>query len=1006
METTKIFPDLFYGEKMNLFEQLNELSQRSANELIDSIIKDHSQFAGTVSENLTTLRSEISGKNDARAVRTQMKKTFCRIKDLCNTELENDKTFDLDGANSSFESQIKELLEKNDKEIESRFSVEILRSEVGKTPFFKLWKPFKIFGSKIRSPKKMTFETFSFVESFWTLPFLKDLYEIRVDIYKKIIGNLNDIHERMENFQDISMFFDRFNEVFSEINKNDMETTIKELDETIEFINNISKSTAELTAEKDEKIKALSRKIEEDISQKIKYAGTMIVPESSFSPEANLKKREKITEKCLSSSSSWKKYFDFCISSWHKDLELSELQFNTALTGLEITNMINSRHEEKIDPALNSIRDLVIKSKAEIVELKKGEGSELKKAIMLQNRSITKTLRSDLLPKLLESIRNTNYKNLTDLLLDKISQFTDNIKDSHTIITKQDLNSFSPLPHTDRIPTKTLIKNRIEQITHKKAATFLEKIKTDQEKLLRRINDIDTIINSNFEASLNILRENEGEPLKSIEVAAEGLERTGILVEELSVEFENIRASATEFCIGITSEMINKTEDFSIDEKVLVLKMQLMREQTFKKMKASFSATFNIIKQGWDKAVTVITETFSRSKKQISSIRKITGLSAGTDSVGFGFTQYLNNSIKKIEKLPYVYQRLFRMEPLTGEDLFAARKTELNTIKQDYLLWKDGAVASIALFGEKGSGKTTLLNIARNSFLTSSQTINIDLSGTISKTDELFEILKNAFKLGDINTFEELENQLISDSTRRVCIVENIENLYLRTVDGFEAIERFLLLISKTHSNIFWIVSSSLYAYLYLDYVIEIKKHFQRSVLLGPLNESEVEDIILARHFSSGYSLVFKETRSQKNKKQQKVRNEKDRQEIFRKEYFAELARISDGNIYNSIILWLNSIIQVEDEKIIVGSNIVSEYAFISQLPKETLFILAATIQHDSITVDNFMIIFRSSRITAEKTLERLATSGILQKNGESYNIHPFLFKSVTKVLKQNNILY
>ena len=89
-----------------------------------------------------------------------------------------------------------------------------------------------------------------------------------------------------------------------------------------------------------------------------------------------------------------------------------------------------------------------------------------------------------------------------------------------------------------------------------------------------------------------------------------------------------------------------------------------------------------------------------------------------------------------------------------------------------------------------------------------------------------------------------------------------------------------------------------------------------------------------------------------------------------------------------------------------MGSNIVSEYAFISQLPKETLFILAATIQHDSITVDNFMIIFRSSRITAEKTLERLATSGILQKNGESYNIHPFLFKSVTKVLKQNNILY
>jgi hypothetical protein len=990
---------------MNLFEQLNELSQRSANELIDVIINDHSKFIETVSENLTALRSEISGQNDAQIVRTQMKKTFCQIKDLCTNELESDRTFNLDDANSSFETQIKEFLENSDKEIKSQFSVEILRSDVGKTFFFKLWKPFKLLGSKIIKPKKMSFETDGFVESFWTLPFLKDLYEIRVDIYKKIISDLNDIHEKMEIFQDISMFFDRFNEVFSEINKNDMETTIKELDETIEFINNISKSTTELTTEKDEKIKALSRKIEEDMSQKIKYAGTMIVPRSSFSIESNKIKREKEMGKCISSCEKWKKYFDFCISSWHKDLELSELQFNTALTGLEITNMINSRHEEKIDPALNSIRDLVIKSKAEIVELKKGEGSELKKAIMLQNRSITKTLRSELLPKLLESIRNTNYKNLTDLLLDKISQFTDNIKDSHTIITKQDLNSFSPLPHTDRIPTKTLIKNRIEQITHKKAATFLEKIKTDQEKLLRRINDIDTIINSNFEASLNILRENEGEPLKSIEVAAEGLERTGILVEELSVEFENIRASATEFCIGITSEMINKTEDFSIDEKVLNLKMLLMREQTFKKMKASFSKAFLFIKHGWDKAVTVITETFSRSKKQISSIRKITGLSAGTDSVGFGFTQYLNNSIKKIEKLPYVYQRLFRMEPLTGEDLFAARKTELNTIKQDYLLWKDGAVASIALFGEKGSGKTTLLNIARNTFLTSSRTVNIELSGTISKSEDLFEILRGSFGLEDVKSFDELESKLLEGNSRFVCIVENIENIYLRTVDGFEAIERFLLLISKTHSNIFWIVSSSLYAYLYLDYVIEIKKHFQRSVLLGPLSENEVEDIILARHFSSGYSLIFKETGTPKTQ-HRKMRDEKEKQISLRKEYFAELSRISDGNIYNSIILWLNAIIKVEDEKIIVGSNIVSEYAFISQLPKETLFTLAAIIQHDSITVENFMLIFRNSRIVAEKTLERLATSGILQKTGESYNIHPFLFKSVAKVLKQNNILH
>jgi hypothetical protein len=98
--------------------------------------------------------------------------------------------------------------------------------------------------------------------------------------------------------------------------------------------------------------------------------------------------------------------------------------------------------------------------------------------------------------------------------------------------------------------------------------------------------------------------------------------------------------------------------------------------------------------------------------------------------------------------------------------------------------------------------------------------------------------------------------------------------------------------------------------------------------------------------------------------------------------------------------------LKIEDEKIIIGSNIVSDYTFISQLPKETLFILAAIIQHDSITLDNCILIFRNDRLNAEKTLERLTTSGILQKTEGSYYIHPFLFKSVTKVLKQNNILY
>lgn len=999
---------------MKLISQLKELSEKSSIEQSVKIIDDHSKFINSLSGFFRSLKTELSDTNDSNDVWTKMRTVFTQIKDMCEKKLEDETTFDLATRNDSFQTQINELLENSEKKIESQFSAEFLRSDAGTSFFFKMWKPFKLAGLKIagfisRSKTQKaapSFDTANFVDSLWTLPFMKEFYDINVEIYSKIVGDINDIHEKVEGFQDVSMFFESFADVFSTISDENRSVIIDELDKVIEFLDGLYDFMPELKTQVTEKITVLTQSIESDILFKIKYAGTMIVPESSFSPAANLRKRVKIIDKCLSSSSSWKKYYDFCISSWLKDVELSMLQFNTALAGLEIAGMVSSRHLEKIDPSLNSIRGLVKKSISDIVKFKEQKDKDLKKSIMIQNRSILKTLRSDMLPDLLESIRKTNYRNLLDLLLDKIGQLTDNINDTHTIVTKQDLKAFDPKPDTDKIPTKTLIKNEIEVIALKKARIFSDKIKLDQEKLLRRINDIDVIINSNFEASLNILRENEDETLKSIEVAKEGLERTGILVEELSVEFDAIKISAVNFCSSITGELINKTEEFSIDEKVLKLKMLLMREKTIKEIKKSFSTAFLFLEKGYQKLESFVQDSFSRSKKQFSSIKKITGLSVGDDSIGFGFTQYLNSSVKKIGKLPYVYQRLFRMEPLTTDDLFSARKSELNTVRQDYLLWKEGAVASIALYGEKGSGKTTLINIAGSSFLTSSVIINIDLSGTISKEIEFFEILRDAFKLSDTENFEQLETKLIEENNRRVCVVENIENLYLRTVDGFNAIERFLLLISKTHSNIFWIVSSSLYAYMYLDYVIDIKKHFQRSVLLGPLNENEVEDIILARHFSSGYSLVFKEAGTGKNKKNKKSVDEKENQIILRKDYFAELARISDGNIFNSIILWLNSILRIEDEKIIVGSNIVSDYTFISQLPKETQFILAAIIQHDSITVDSCMLMFRDNKLTAEKTLERLTTSGILQKNAGNYYIHPFLFKSITKVLKQNNILY
>ena len=992
---------------------LAEIFIEAAGKNAENAIHDHSQLLDKIDGLLTSLRLGLSKKESvSKAVWSDIRNVFTELDKLCRDIHEKQTLPYFSNFTEDLEKKIAELIKKSENSIETTLTQEMLESEDRKGFSFRSWRSLKLSSIKIKKAVtgkpveiKRSFNRADIVNSFWTTPFIRKAHGIYATIYRKMINDIGEIHERLEDFQDTSMFFDTFNTVFFNIEKEKMDIIFSEIDKTVELIDEKLKTATELKENSKKDITELSEAISRSFLFNLKYAGSMIVPSSSFSSRSIQAEREKIDRKINKMTDSWVNYYRHLISSWLKDIELSELQFNTALSGIEIAEMISQKHSEKIDPALNSIKELVTESSSDLTSLQ-GPEEDTKKQIMLKNRSLLKSLRTDLLPALLESIRKTNYRGFLDHFLEKITAFSAEIDDFHTIITKHDPNQKNPSPSIDKIPTKMLIRYEIEVTTSRKAAAFSEKTKLSQEKLLRRINDIDAIINSNFDASINILRENETETAKAIEVASEGLKRTGVVVEELAAEFDTIKKYALDFCTSITGDLIRKTEDFSVDEKVLELKMLLMREMTLKKIGAFFSLVSRFFGNISEKTVSLFKGTFSISRKQLSNIRKMTGLSANNDAIGFGFTQYLNSTEKNIQKLPYVYQRLFRMEALTSEDLFVARKSELNTVKQDYTLWKEGAVASIALYGEKGSGKTTLINIAKSTFLASSQIINIELSGTISEEKELLSLLAENFKIDEKESFDRFEEILVNESSRRICIIENIENLYLRTVDGFSAIERFLLLISRTHHNVFWIVSSSLYAYMYLDSVIEIKKYFQRSIFMEPLTEESVEETILSRHFSSGYSLIFQENDLLKKRKMNKIRDEQEKQALIRKSFFAELSRISDGNIFNAIVLWLNSIMKVEDEKIIMRSYIISEYAFISQLPKDTLFVLAAIIQHDSITIENYMKIFHEDRDSAARMLERLTTNGVLQKKGYGYSIHPFLFKPVVKILKQNNIIY
>ena len=82
-------------------------------------------------------------------------------------------------------------------------------------------------------------------------------------------------------------------------------------------------------------------------------------------------------------------------------------------------------------------------------------------------------------------------------------------------------------------------------------------------------------------------------------------------------------------------------------------------------------------------------------------------------------SDFLAETKTAIERLPFAYQRLFKIKPLVEERFFEKREKELELLIKAYDSWLNEYFAPVAIVGEKGAGATTLMNIFINELETS-----------------------------------------------------------------------------------------------------------------------------------------------------------------------------------------------------------------------------------------------------------------------------------------------
>ncbi len=753
-------------------------------------------------------------------------------------------------------------------------------------------------------------------------------------------------------------------------------------------------------------IDEINKKTEQNWS----IAGTRLLPNRKYNQRKINSKWRSLSKKQLMHKNSWESNLKKLENEWYKNIDLAQLQLNAAGYWHETGQIIKNKFYSDIVPRFEEIdREIRETRKSFQYDLDSVEDkSEIKNSMLLLNRKLVKIIRNKHLPDLLALLDPDLFSQSFLGFIKRLFSEVESLPEEHIVLAHVNTD---PIPIKIKSDTISL-KDIVQQETFRSAELKLEEINTELRLGLdassRSLSRMDQVIEYNLEGALNKIKEDQDKASwqEAIDITRQGLERVEQTIDDLMSSLKaEIEKSLSNFDL-IARDLQKEIQNLGDNEKLLKLKIRLTRARTKAKIVEFRRQLWQYIRLFLPKLLRFMNTIFKSILERYSKVRRLARLDSEDIQSEISFTQYLTDVDNKINQMPYIYQRIFRTEPLADNKFFVGRTAVLENLAKDFEDLKKNYHPLTALVGEKGSGKTSTLNFARRNIFKGFSITEIDITSTISTSRELLEILRSNLNHQEIQSTGELIEKINRQKETRICIIENIHNLFLRTIEGFQALDDLLLLISKTRRNMFWIVSCGRYAWEYLETVTKISSFFKRIIHLEDLSTDELKEMILSRHQISGYGIQYLPNDRILNTRQYKKLTNPLRQQQFLADYFfRRLSESAEGNIRVAIYFWMSAIKNFEESDINVSLEIKSESQFIHQLPTDEILSLAAFIQHEYLDEGKHALIFNQEISDSSVHIEKLYKKGLLHRNEDVFMIHPYLYRPVVRALKMRNII-
>jgi hypothetical protein len=729
--------------------------------------------------------------------------------------------------------------------------------------------------------------------------------------------------------------------------------------------------------------------------------GTIEIP-TWYYKWKTLRKYTKVDNQLVTVQAGTRKQWEKLLSNMQFQMRLSAIAAKISIPQNEFQNNFEVKVNNSIRPVIAELSQVVKSLKDELKSIPENDLDLLKSYVVQGVYKMNKTL----VPPINE-LSSLNFvqqiMNSSGHMEAKIQEITKSILENGEDQRKQ---PDQPYRNTlENIIKPYLVNTRFPDLQKEMTALKL-KFSASLEKFAQLSNDLHHILDFCFDNALDIIenKDDKGADQDALEILHSGFENATSKVSALFEALDMIKEDFLRPTIKMVEFYRNEIRNLHFEKNIQDIYLKVAKSRVLKRSNWVKDITTSFIKIHKKKSKALGLSIRTKANSIIGIIKKKLHLVPPSAAITSELSNFLNETSDIITNLPLVYKRLFELKPIDETNLFIGREHEIAMVENAYKDWQVGNYAATVVVGENGGGKSSLINYIIKTVKLKYKVTKYHVGDFYSTEQDFHKLISDVLNT-DISSDDDLQNYFIEHKSRKIIIIDGMERLFLRKVNGIACLQRFLDLVAETNQQIFWIFVSAKYAWRYLSLVYHVEDYFDHKIEIKNFTPEEIQNVIFKRNRLSGYNVKYEISDQSVGKKISKLSEEAAQAELEVR-YFNRLNQFAQSNLSLALSYWLVSIKKIDGNNLLITNFTAPEFSFLQNLSKEKAKTLLAVVLHGKINTAILAIAMNISEISAKRLLTILKEDGVLTFFNGFYYLHSILYRHIVGMLEARNLIH